>query len=205
MDKKAFYDLSYGVYLCSSWDKGRPVGCVANSAVQITSDPATVAVSLNHDNYTNQCVKDTGYFAVAILGEDADPLLIGKFGFYSSKDKDKFADVPYAVRGKLPVVDGCLSWISCKVVSSMETSTHTVFLGEVIDAGVLNKGTPMTYAYYHKELKGRTSPKAPTWGKRPSARSPQIGSAPYAARPNRSLKSGDQKNGGNAVFLRRFS
>ena len=163
MDKKAFYDLSYGVYLCSSWDKGRPVGCVANSAVQITSDPATVAVSLNHDNYTNQCVKDTGYFAVAILGEDADPLLIGKFGFYSSKDKDKFADVPYAVRGKLPVVDGCLSWISCKVVSSMETSTHTVFLGEVIDAGVLNRGTPMTYAYYHKELKGRTSPKAPTY------------------------------------------
>ena len=163
MDKKAFYDLSYGVYLCSSWDKGRPVGCVANSAVQITSDPATVAVSLNHDNYTNQCVKDTGYFAVAILGEDADPLLIGKFGFYSSKDKDKFADVPYAVRGKLPVVDGCLSWISCKVVSSMETSTHTVFLGEVIDAGVLADGVPMTYAYYHKVLKGKTAANAPTY------------------------------------------
>ena len=135
MDKKAFYDLSYGVYLCSSWDKGRPVGCVANSAVQITSDPATVAVSLNHDNYTNQCVKDTGYFAVAILGEDADPLLIGKFGFYSSKDKDKFADVPYAVRGKLPVVDGCLSWISCKVVSSMETQGQDVAQGAHLSAG----------------------------------------------------------------------
>lgn len=163
MDKKAFYDLSYGVYLCTSWDEGRPVGCVANSAMQITSDPATVAVSLNHNNYTNQCVKDTGYFAVAILGEDADPLLIGKFGFYSSKGKDKFADVPYAVRGKLPVVDGCLSWISCKVVNSMETSTHTVFLGEVIDAGVLADGIPMTYAYYHKVLKGKTAANAPTY------------------------------------------
>ena len=54
MNKKAFYNLSYGVYLCTSWDEGRPVGCVANSAMQITSSPATIAVSLNHDNYTNK-------------------------------------------------------------------------------------------------------------------------------------------------------
>lgn len=163
MDLKAFYNLSYGVYLCSSWDEGRPVGCVANSAMQITSNPATLAVSLNHDNYTNACVKKTGYFAIAILAEDSNPLLIGKFGFFSSKEKNKFAEFPYAVRGKLPVVDDCLAWISCKVIDTMETATHTVFLGEVIDAGVLRQGAPMTYAYYHKELKGKTSPKAPTY------------------------------------------
>ena len=127
MDLKAFYNLSYGVYLCSSWDEGRPVGCVANSAMQITSNPATLAVSLNHDNYTNQCVKKTGYFAIAILAEDSNPLLIGKFGFFSSKEKNKFAEFPYAVRGKLPVVDDCLAWISCKVIDTMETATHTVF------------------------------------------------------------------------------
>ena len=163
MDPKAFYNLSYGVYLCSSWDEGRPVGCVANSAMQITSNPATLAVSLNHDNYTNACVKKTGYFAVGILAEDSNPLLIGKFGFFSSKEKNKFAEFPYAVRGKLPVVDDCLSWISCKVIDTMETATHTVFLGEVIDADVLKEGTPMTYAYYHKVLKGKTAPKAPTY------------------------------------------
>ena len=44
MNKQALYALSYGVYLCTSWDEGRPVGCVANSAMQITSSPATVAV-----------------------------------------------------------------------------------------------------------------------------------------------------------------
>ena len=163
MDLKALYQLSYGVYLCSSWDEGRPVGCVANSAMQITSKPATIAISLNHDNYTNLCVKKTGYFAVAVLAQDSNPLLIGKFGFFSSKEKDKFSEFPYAVRGKLPVVDDCLCWVSCKVVDSMETSTHTVFLGEIIDAGVLKQGEPMTYAYYHKELKGKTSPKAPTF------------------------------------------
>ena len=54
MNKNAFRQLSYGVYVVSTWDNGRATGCTANSAMQITSDPATIAVSINHDNYTNQ-------------------------------------------------------------------------------------------------------------------------------------------------------
>ncbi len=163
MNKTAFYNLSYGVYLCTSWDEGRPVGCVANSAMQITAEPATLAVSLNHGNYTNRCVSDTGYFSVCVLAEDCDPKLIGKFGFFSSREKDKFADLSWQVRGKLPVPDGAMCWFSCRVIDKMETATHTVFLGEVMDADVLKAGTPMTYAYYHKVLKGKTAAKAPTY------------------------------------------
>ena len=163
MNKTAFYNLSYGVYLCTSWDEGRPVGCVANSIMQITAEPATLAVSLNHGNYTNRCVSDTGYFSVCVLAEDCDPKLIGKFGFFSSREKDKFADFSWQVRGKLPVPDGAMCWFSCRVIDKMETATHTVFLGEVMDADVLKAGTPMTYAYYHKVLKGKTAAKAPTY------------------------------------------
>ena len=75
MDKTAFYDLSYGVYLCTSWDEGKPVGCVANSAMQITSQPATIAVSLNKNNYTHKAVSESGHFALTVLGESADPRL----------------------------------------------------------------------------------------------------------------------------------
>ena len=163
MNKKAFYHLSYGVYLCTSWDEGRPVGCVANSAMQITSSPATLAVSLNHDNYTNKCVGDTGYFSVCVLAEDCEPKLIGKFGVFTCREKDKIADFPWKVRGKLPGPDGALCWFACKVIDKMETSTHTVFLGEVMDADILAEGTPMTYAYYHKVLKGKTAANAPTY------------------------------------------
>lgn len=163
MNKKAFYDLSYGVYLCTAWDEGRPVGCVANSAMQITSSPATIAVSLNHENYTNKCVAETGYFSVCVLSENVDAQLIAAFGFASSREKDKFSAIPWKVRGKLPVPDAVKSYFTCKVVDKMETSTHTVFLGEVMDADVLSEGAPMTYAYYHKVLKGRTAPKAPTY------------------------------------------
>lgn len=165
MNMSAFHNLSYGVYLCTSWDEGKPVGCVANSAMQVTSEPATIAVSLNRVNYTHKCVEETGYFTVCVLGEKCDPQLIGNFGFRSSRDTDKFAATPYSVRGKLPVPDGCLCYFACKVVSKMETSTHTVFLGEVYEAEILHGGTPMTYSYYHKVLKGKTSVNAPTYVK----------------------------------------
>ena len=70
MDKNTLRKLSYGVYVVSTWDNGRATGCTANSAMQITSSPATIAVSINHDNYTNKCISETGRFAVSILAED---------------------------------------------------------------------------------------------------------------------------------------
>ena len=46
----------------------------------------------------------------------------------------------------------------------METATHTVFLGEVIDAGSYDgMGDAMTYAYYHNVVKGKSPKNAPTY------------------------------------------
>ena len=50
MNTMIFRDMSYGVYVTTSMDGNRPVGCITNSIMQITSDPATIAVSVNHDN-----------------------------------------------------------------------------------------------------------------------------------------------------------
>ena len=163
MNAKAFYALSYGVYIVSAWDRGRPTGCVANSAIQVTSSPATVLVSINKDNYTNKCIADCGHFALSVLHEGSAPSLIGTFGFRSGKDTDKFGGVPYSVRDKMPVIDGACAYICCRVTDTMDTATHTVFLGEVIGADTLQSGAPMTYAYYHSVLKGKTAKNAPTY------------------------------------------
>lgn len=37
MNKQAFRNLSYGVYIVSTMDQERPTGCTANSAMQVTS------------------------------------------------------------------------------------------------------------------------------------------------------------------------
>ena len=163
MNKNAFRQLSYGVYVVSTWDKGRATGCTANSAMQITSEPATIAVSINHDNYTNQCIQDTGKFAISILGENSDPGIIGTFGFKSGRDNNKFDEVESLIKGYMPVVADACAYIVCEVVDKMETSTHTVFLGKVLDADVLKKDDAMTYAYYHNVIKGKSPKNAPTY------------------------------------------
>lgn len=163
MRKEALFKLSYGVYVVTSWADGRPTGCTANSAMQITSSPATIAVSINHDNYTNECIKDTGVFAINILSENCDPLVIGNFGFKSGRDNDKFENSKPLIKSMLPIVPEASAYITCKVIDKMETSTHTVFLGEVTDADFLNDDTPMTYSYYHNVIKGKSPKNAPTY------------------------------------------
>ncbi len=139
------------------------MGCTANSAMQITSDPAAIAVSINHDNYTNQCIQDTGRFAISVLGEHSDPGIIGTFGFKSSRDNDKFEEVRQEVKACMPVVADACAYIVCEVIDKMETSSHTVFLGKAVDADVLKKDAPMTYAYYHNVVKGKSPRNAPTY------------------------------------------
>lgn len=147
----------------STWDKGRATGCTANSAMQITSDPATIAVSINHDNYTNKCIAESGRFAISILGENSNPGIIGAFGFFSGRDKDKFDGIEQTVKSFMPVVADACAYAVCEVIDKMETSSHTVFLGKVIDADVLKSDTPMTYAYYHNVIKGKSPKNAPTY------------------------------------------
>lgn len=163
MNTNAFRQLSYGVYVVSAWDKGRATGCTANSAMQITAEPATIAISINHDNYTNQCIQECGKFAVSILGENSDPGIIGIFGFQSGKDINKFEQTEQTLKCEMPVVAQACAYLVCEVVDKMETSTHTVFLGKVLDADILKEDDAMTYAYYHKVIKGKSPKNAPTY------------------------------------------
>ena len=163
MNKNVIRSLSYGVYIVSTLDGNRPTGCVANSAMQITSEPATIAISVNHDNYTNSCIAKSGKFALSIMSEQSDPGLIGTFGFQSGKDVNKFDGVDALVKEGISVISDACGYIVCKVIDKMETATHTVFLGQVIDADVLKTEDAMTYAYYHKVVKGKSPKNAPTY------------------------------------------
>ena len=107
---------------------------------------------------------NAGYIFSGNNCENSDPSIIGAFGFRSGRDCKKFEDKTPKIKDCLPLVDGAIAYITCKVIDSMETSTHTVFLGEVIDAQVAEKdAVPMTYAYYHNVIKGKSPKNAPTY------------------------------------------
>lgn len=155
--------LSYGVYVVGTLDNDRPTGCIANSAMQITSSPATIAISINHDNYTNKCIEKTGKFSLSILSEKSSPTIIGTFGFQSGENINKFDDVDHEIVNNMPVVKESCGYIVCNVINKMETSTHTLYLGEIIDGDVYEQNNPMTYAYYHNVIKLKSPKNAPTY------------------------------------------
>ena len=164
MDNNIFRNMSYGVYIVGTMDGTKPTGCVANSIMQVTSEPATIAVSVNHDNYTNSCIAKSGKFSFSILAEDSDAGLISGFGFRSGKDNDKFAKVDYELVEGAPVIKDSCGYLVCRVIDKLETSTHTVFLGEVVTGATYGEGkVAMTYAYYHQVIKGRAPKNAPTY------------------------------------------
>lgn len=163
MNSMVFRNISYGVYIVTTMDGDRPTGCTANSVMQITSTPATIAVSMNHNNFTNECISKTKKFAISILTESSEPSIIGTFGFQSGRDVDKLKNIEYEIKGNLPVIKDSSGYIICDVIDKMETETHTVFLGKVIDGDVISDEKVMTYEYYHKVIKGKSPKNAPTY------------------------------------------
>ncbi|MCL2135186.1 MAG: flavin reductase [Candidatus Bathyarchaeota archaeon] len=165
MNKAVLHSLSYGMYVIGTKDGKRNVGCVVNTVTQSTSNPVTLTVCINTDNYTNICVKQTKEFTVSILSEKTKANVFGIFGFSSSRDKDKFAEVPFSLTlSGLPYInEGVTGYLQCKVINFIENFTHTIFIAEVQEAENLFKEPPMTYAYYHNVIKGKTPPKASSY------------------------------------------
>jgi len=165
MDLTLLYKMSYGLYIVSSSSGDKKSGCIVNTVFQITAEPPSIAVSINKDNFTSELINESGKFVVSILTEDASTNLIGKFGFKSGRDIDKFKDVGYKIAGNNcpAVIEGTTVIIECEVVNQVDLFTHTLFLAKIINLETVGNGIPMTYDYYHKVRKGTASKNAPTY------------------------------------------
>ena len=165
MDNTTLFNLSYGLYVIGAKDGKKNVGCVVNTVTQSTANPVTLTVCIHKDNYTNACIKQTKEFSVSILSEKAKESTIGVFGFSSSRDRNKFDGVPFGLTPSgLPYIsEGVCGFLQCKVIDIVENWTHTIFIAEVQEAENLSKENPMTYAYYHKVIKGKTPKNASSY------------------------------------------
>lgn len=165
MNLKAVQKICYGVYIISSKKDDKINGQIANVAFQITSEPPTIAISINKQNLTHEFIEASKVFSLSILSIEATMALIGRFGFKSGRETDKFKDTGHrlGVTGAPIVLENTIGFVECEVLSSTDVGTHTIFIGKVIECEVLSNAEPMTYAYYH-QIKGGKSPKtAPTY------------------------------------------
>jgi flavin reductase (DIM6/NTAB) family NADH-FMN oxidoreductase RutF/rubredoxin len=165
MNPKALYKLGYGLYVVSSIKGSRRNGQIANTVFQITSEPPTIAVSINKNNLTHEFITESRVLAVSVLSQDTPLSFIGHFGFKSGRDGDKLEGINYKIgeTGAPVVTDNALAYLEARVNKEVDVGTHTIFIGEVVGAEVIQEGEPMTYAYYHQVKRGTTPRTAPSY------------------------------------------
>ncbi len=164
MDKSFFRDMTYGMFVVSTKDEGRDVGCFVNTICQITSQSMIIAVSLNKSNFTNSAIKKHKIFAVSVLSTKTKPEVIGKFGYFSSKDVNKFDAFKCFETNNLMVIDeNICGYMICELLDVVSVDTHDIFLARVVNCKKTGDFEPMTYAYYHNVIKGSAPKTAPTY------------------------------------------
>ena len=165
MNLKALYTISYGLYVIGSRKGDRLNGQTANTVFQITSEPPTIAVSINKQNLTHEFIQGSQVFSVTVLCQDTPLSFIGHFGFKSGRDIKKLEGINYKIGvTRAPVVlDNAVACLEAKVIQEMAVGTHTIFVGELVEADVISQKECLTYAYYQQVKRGTTPRTAPSY------------------------------------------
>ncbi len=165
MNTKALYSLTYGLFVVSSFKGDKINGQIANTVIQICSEPQIIQCVLNRNNLTHEYVSSSKAFTASILAKETPLNFIGGFGFKSGRDVDKFAGINFktGTTGAPIVVDNSLAYLEAKVIAQYDVYTHTIFVGEMVDADIIKEGEPITYAYYQQVKRGTTPKSAPSY------------------------------------------
>lgn len=158
MDGRALYKIGYGLYVITakSSDGETDNGCIINTAVQVTDTPKAISVTVNKANLTHDIIKETGEFNLSVISEEAPFSIFEHFGFHSGRDVNKFDDDIAAGRsenGIYYISRYVNAYFCCKVKTTVDLGTHTMFIADVLDSEVLSDIPSMTYAYYHANVK----------------------------------------------------
>ncbi len=165
MDTNALRKISYGLYIVGSRRGDRLNGQVANTLIQISSEPPAVAVCINKKNLTHEFTRASGVFSASVLGQAAPLSFIGDFGFKSGRDVNKLQGIEHktGATGAPVVLAHAIAYLEAEVTQEVDAGTHSVFIGKVVAAEVLSADPPLTYEYYQQVKRGTTPRTAPSY------------------------------------------
>ena len=149
-NKKITRKITQGMYVLTT----KNGGCIVDAVLQISAgDNPLIAVAVMKKNYTNELLKKHDTFALSVIGMDVNPKIIETFGFHSMKEIDKFKEVEIGEVEGINIIKNSLGYMVCEKLDMIENETHTLFIGRMIEADVLEDKEAMSYGYYqeHKE------------------------------------------------------
>ncbi len=139
--EEVFSKKTSDVHLVSARYGGKVTGMIAASAMRVSH--AKVVVSVRKDGLTQQYIEKGNAFAISLLRYDQLDL-VKRFAFYTGEEGEKFNGIPYLTRATgSPIIADSVGYLDCRVLDKMDCGDHMLFLGEVVDAGVLRGGEPL--------------------------------------------------------------
>ncbi|MDE3090609.1 MAG: flavin reductase [Chloroflexota bacterium] len=124
-----------GVAVLTVRDGERIHGMTANAFTSVSLSPTLVLVCIEKGNTTHAFVTRAGAFALNFLS-DAQEYLAKRFAKQVAVPAAPFADIAFhAAATGAPIFDDCTAYVDCRVVAAHAAGDHTIFVGEVKDAG----------------------------------------------------------------------
>ncbi|MDI6854715.1 MAG: flavin reductase family protein [Deltaproteobacteria bacterium] len=142
MQDIAFDALVHGVYVVTTRVRDIINGMTASWVSQVSLKPLLLMVSIAPARYTHDLILESRVFAINVL--TVDQVDLGKrFGYKSGRKVDKFAGLEYkTAKSGAPFLPQAYAYFDLKLVDTFTAGDHTLFVGEVADARILQKAAP---------------------------------------------------------------
>jgi flavin reductase (DIM6/NTAB) family NADH-FMN oxidoreductase RutF len=142
--KAALRGITYGLYVVGVKNGENVSASTVNWLTQTSFAPPLVVIATKAGTTTEQWIETSKVFSVSVLETGQKDLAITFFK-PQSRVGNKFGDTPFAPGPETgcPILDDALSWFECKVMDRNTAGDHTIFIGEVIAAGVHREGKPL--------------------------------------------------------------
>lgn len=112
----------------------------------VSFDPPQVMFAADRHHYSVDFLRSTKNFCVNVL-RDGQQRLAGHFARQSMTKEDKLADVTTREGDSgAAILTDALSYLDCEVSALYESGDHLIVVGNVVDAGILRDGEPLTSA-----------------------------------------------------------
>jgi flavin reductase (DIM6/NTAB) family NADH-FMN oxidoreductase RutF len=148
--RNVFGVFATGVTIITTNDvNGKPFGLTANSYTSLSLDPPLVLVCVDKKVDCYACFEQSRVFAVNFLAEDQEQLSTR----FATKGIEKFEGVPIR-QGSIgvPLLEGAIGFIECKLVSGYEGGDHTIYVGEVQAASASGERPLLFFKGKYKKL-----------------------------------------------------
>ncbi len=142
--KKALRLLTYGLYVATSRDERGYAGGTINWLSQSSFSPPLIMAGIQRESSLHEAISASRVFAIHIVGQSQKDLATSFFkGAAANADTLNGYRFETGVTGA-PVLVDPPAWFECRVVEELRRGDHTIFVGEVVAAGIRRDEPPLT-------------------------------------------------------------